>query len=86
MPLLEQLDPDAKDTKDKSKNLPRGDYLEFVRLVSVSFIAVLNSIFVNNAKNFFTKIINDHSFYSFPDLQRICILGFNNITNIAQRI
>ena len=39
--LLKQIDPDAEACKTgkkakKSKTLPRGDYFEFLRLVSVS--------------------------------------------------
>ena len=40
--MLEQLEGDVKACKKakKTKNLPRGDYLEFVRLTSVCIIAV----------------------------------------------
>ena len=41
--LLEKLEGDANACRKakKSKTLPRGDYLEFVRLISVSPIIVL---------------------------------------------
>ena len=46
-PLLEQLEGEAEACKKakKSKNLPRGDYKEFVQLISVCFIVV--SVMVN---------------------------------------
>ena len=38
--ILEALEGDPKASK-KQKNLPRGDYKEFVRLISVSFIVAI---------------------------------------------
>ena len=67
--LMDQLEGDAE--AKKSKNLPRGDYLEFVRLVSVSCIAALN-LFLINATNFFLCFTNNSilifSFRSAKDL------------------
>ena len=76
-PVLEFLEGDAEASKKakKSKNLPRGDYLEFVRLTSVGFIAVLHIIVMGNVQiTAFISIYNKflpypHSFtdlYDFP--------------------
>ena len=50
--ILEQLEGDAETCKKakKSKNLPRGDYLEFVRLTSVGFIAVFQITVMDNVQ------------------------------------
>ena len=57
--VLEQLEGDVEACKKakKSKNLPRGDYLEFVRLISVGFSVALRKALIDNCYFSFSFII-----------------------------
>ena len=77
--VLEQLEGDVVACKKakKSKNLPRGDYLEFVRLVSVCFIVAMRIILIDNVHSHFCSANMKTFLFTIPFRFAKDLYGFN---------